>query len=61
MVVVDGAVVEDDVVGIAKTVTDNYDDEELRDTLINISLDLYETMPLRYGFNASTDNSISFN
>lgn len=52
---------EDDVVSIAKTVTDNYDDEELRDTLINISLDLYETMPLRYGFNASTDNSISFN
>lgn len=52
---------EDDVVGIAKTVTDNYDDEELRDTLINISLDLYETMPLRYDFHASTDNPISSN
>lgn len=37
---------EDDVVGIAKTVTDNYEDEELRDTLINISLDLYDTLPL---------------
>lgn len=32
---------EDDVVGIAKTVAENYDDEELRDTFINISLDLY--------------------
>ncbi|KAJ5884152.1 uncharacterized protein N7473_011038 [Penicillium subrubescens] len=30
--------VEDDVVIIAKTVAENYDDEELRDTLINISL-----------------------
>jgi hypothetical protein len=27
-------------VGIAKTVADNYEDEELRDTFINISLDL---------------------
>lgn len=32
--------------GIAKTVAENYEDEELRDTLINISLDLYETLPL---------------
>lgn len=26
--------------GIAKTVAENYEDEELRDTFINISLDL---------------------
>lgn len=31
---------------IAKTVAENYEDEELRDTLINISLDLYEISPL---------------
>lgn len=28
-------------VGIAKTVAENYGDEELRDTFITISLDLY--------------------
>lgn len=27
--------------GIARSVAENYDDEELRDTLVNISLDLY--------------------
>lgn len=32
---------EDDVVGIAKTVAENYEDEELRDTFVTISLDLY--------------------
>lgn len=32
---------EDDVQGIAKTVADNYEDEELRETFTNISIDLY--------------------
>jgi nuclear cap-binding protein subunit 1 len=33
--------VEDDIQGIAKSVTDNYDDEEIRRDFVNISLDLY--------------------
>jgi len=32
--------VEDDIVGIAKSVAENYEDEELRSTFINVSLDL---------------------
>lgn len=37
--------VEDDIIGIAKTVADNYEDEELRSTYVNISLDLYVLGP----------------
>lgn len=48
---------EDDVVGIAKTVADNYEDEELRETFVTISLDLcvlaYHYLILSH--NASTD------
>lgn len=32
---------EDDIIGIAKSVAENFDDEELRETFVNISLDLY--------------------
>ncbi|KAJ5449619.1 uncharacterized protein N7458_006068 [Penicillium daleae] len=46
--------VEDDVVGIAKTVAENYEDEELRDTLINISLDLVLEQPMKIPFVAAT-------
>lgn len=45
---------EDDILNIAKSVAENYEDEELRETLINISLDLYvwrscTTIPNRVG------------
>ncbi|KAJ5358538.1 uncharacterized protein N7496_010951 [Penicillium cataractarum] len=46
--------VEDDVVRIAKTVAENYEDEELRDTLINISLDLVLEQPMKIPFVAAT-------
>ncbi|KAJ5166495.1 uncharacterized protein N7482_005276 [Penicillium canariense] len=46
--------VEDDVVGIAKSVAENYDDEELRDTMINISLDLVLEQPMKIPFVAAT-------
>lgn len=36
---------EDDIIGIAKSVAENFDDEELRDTFVNISLDLYVCLP----------------
>ncbi|CAL5868862.1 uncharacterized protein PFLUO_LOCUS3089 [Penicillium psychrofluorescens] len=46
--------VEDDVQGIAKTVVDNYDDEELRETFTNISIDLVLEQPMKIPFVATT-------
>ncbi|KAF7714113.1 Uncharacterized protein PECH_000339 [Penicillium ucsense] len=45
--------VEDDVVSIAKTVAENYEDEELRNTMINISLDLVLEQPMKIPFVAA--------
>ncbi|KAJ5173951.1 MIF4-like type 1/2/3 [Penicillium coprophilum] len=45
---------EDDVQGIAKTVTDNYDDEEIRRDFVNISLDLVLEQPMKIPFIAGT-------
>ncbi|CAI7583248.1 unnamed protein product [Penicillium pancosmium] len=45
--------VEDDIVGIAKSVADHYEDEELRDTLVNISLDLVLEQPMKIPFVAA--------
>ena len=38
---------EDDAVNIAKSVADNYEDEELRNTFVDISLDLSVRTALR--------------
>ncbi|KAF4767419.1 hypothetical protein HAV15_009267 [Penicillium sp. str.  len=40
--------------GIAKTVTDNYDDEEIRRDFVNISLDLVLEQPMKIPFIAGT-------
>ncbi|KAJ6149973.1 hypothetical protein N7471_001172 [Penicillium samsonianum] len=45
---------EDDVQGIAKTVTDNYDDEEIRRDFVNIALDLVLEQPMKIPFIAGT-------
>ncbi|KXG51166.1 MIF4-like, type 1/2/3 [Penicillium griseofulvum] len=45
---------EDDVQGIAKTVADNYDDEEIRRDFVNISLDLVLEQPMKIPFIAGT-------
>ncbi|CAI7629132.1 unnamed protein product [Penicillium glandicola] len=45
---------EDDVQGIAKTVTDNYDDDEIRRDFVNISLDLVLEQPMKIPFIAGT-------
>ncbi|KAJ5127539.1 hypothetical protein N7448_008318 [Penicillium atrosanguineum] len=50
--------VEDDIVGIAKTVSENYEDEELRDTYINISLDLVLEQPMKIPFVAATSLAV---
>ncbi|KAJ5675907.1 hypothetical protein N7462_008804 [Penicillium macrosclerotiorum] len=46
--------VEDDIYGIAKNAAEHYDDEELRDTLVNISLDLVLEQPMKTPFVAAT-------
>ncbi|KAJ5570344.1 uncharacterized protein N7459_009774 [Penicillium hispanicum] len=46
--------VEDDILGIARSVAENYDDEELRDTFVNISLDLVLEQPMKIPFVAVT-------
>ncbi|KAJ5903708.1 hypothetical protein N7504_006091 [Penicillium tannophilum] len=46
--------VEDDIIGIAKSVAENFDDEELRDTFVNISLDLVQEQPMKIPFVAAT-------
>ncbi|KGO64660.1 MIF4-like, type 1/2/3 [Penicillium italicum] len=45
---------EDDVQGIAKTVTDNYDDMEIRRDFVNIALDLVLEQPMKIPFIAGT-------
>ncbi|KAB8213110.1 MIF4G like-domain-containing protein [Aspergillus novoparasiticus] len=45
---------EDDVVNIAKSVADNYEDEELRQTFVDISVDLALEQPLKIPFIAAT-------
>ncbi|KAI9040892.1 NCBP1 family protein [Aspergillus affinis] len=45
--------VEDDAVHIAKSVADNYEDEELRNTFVDISLDLVLEQPLKIPFIAA--------
>ncbi|KAH8431232.1 NCBP1 family protein [Aspergillus melleus] len=45
--------VEDDAVNIAKSVADNYEDEELRNTFVDISLDLVLEQPLKIPFIAA--------
>ncbi|KAJ5092259.1 hypothetical protein NUU61_007129 [Penicillium alfredii] len=46
--------VEDDVEGIAKSVVENYEDEEMRDTFINIVLDLVLEQPMKIPFVTAT-------
>ncbi|KAJ5552886.1 hypothetical protein N7494_002264 [Penicillium frequentans] len=46
--------VEDDIIGIAKSVAENFDDEELRETFVNISLDLVQEQPMKIPFVAAT-------
>ncbi|KAJ5902477.1 hypothetical protein N7495_003005 [Penicillium taxi] len=46
--------VEDDIMGIAKSVAEHYDDEELRETYVNISLDLVLEQPMKIPFVAAT-------
>ncbi|KAJ5986800.1 hypothetical protein N7451_011165 [Penicillium sp. IBT 35674x] len=46
--------VEDDIIGIAKSAAENFDDEELRDTFVNISLDLVQEQPMKIPFVAAT-------
>lgn len=38
--------VEDDVAYIAKTVAENYDDEELRTFFVGVTIDLYVACPV---------------
>ncbi|KAB8237845.1 hypothetical protein ETB97_012890 [Aspergillus alliaceus] len=45
---------EDDVVNIAKSVAENYEDEELKQTFIDISVDLILEQPLKIPFIAAT-------
>ncbi|KAE8360049.1 MIF4G like-domain-containing protein [Aspergillus caelatus] len=45
---------EDDVVNIAKSVAENYEDEELRQTFVDISVDLVLEQPLKIPFIAAT-------
>ncbi|CAI7583601.1 unnamed protein product [Penicillium viridicatum] len=45
---------EDDVQGIAKTVAENYDEEEIRRDFVNISLDLVLEQPMKIPFIAGT-------
>ncbi|GAB1197312.1 hypothetical protein APSETT444_006605 [Aspergillus pseudonomiae] len=45
---------EDDVVTIAKSVADNYEDEELRQAFVDISVDLALEQPLKIPFIAAT-------
>ncbi|KAJ5779020.1 MIF4-like type 1/2/3 [Penicillium paradoxum] len=45
---------EDDVQGIAKTVTENYEDEEIRRDFVNIALDLVLEQPMKIPFIAGT-------
>ncbi|KAI9923556.1 hypothetical protein ASPWEDRAFT_168442 [Aspergillus wentii DTO 134E9] len=45
---------EDDVVSIAKTVAENYEDEEIRNSYIEIVLDLVIEQPLKIPFAAAT-------
>ncbi|KAJ5107568.1 hypothetical protein N7456_004243 [Penicillium angulare] len=45
--------VEDDIMGVAKSVAENYDDEELRDTFVNISLELVLEQPMKIPFVAA--------
>ncbi|KAJ6186362.1 hypothetical protein N7519_007663 [Penicillium mononematosum] len=45
---------EDDVQGIAKTVADNYEDEEIRGDFVNIALDLVLEQPMKIPFIAGT-------
>ncbi|KAB8069612.1 MIF4G like-domain-containing protein [Aspergillus leporis] len=45
---------EDDVVNIAKSVAENYEDEELRQTFVDISVDLALEQPLKIPFLAAT-------
>ncbi|KAE8351177.1 MIF4G like-domain-containing protein [Aspergillus coremiiformis] len=45
---------EDDVVNIAKSVAENYEDEELRQTFVDISVDLALEQPLKIPFIAAT-------
>ncbi|KAL3495672.1 MIF4G like-domain-containing protein [Aspergillus germanicus] len=45
---------EDDALSIAKSVSENYEDEELRDNFIDISLDLILEQPMKIPFIAST-------
>ncbi|KAJ5753818.1 uncharacterized protein N7511_007971 [Penicillium nucicola] len=46
--------VEDDIQSIAKTVSENYDDEEIRRDFVNISLDLVLEQPMKIPFIAGT-------
>ncbi|KAJ5302064.1 hypothetical protein PENANT_c008G07849 [Penicillium antarcticum] len=46
--------VEDDIQSIAKTVSENYDDEEIRRDFVNISLDLVLEQPMKTPFIAGT-------
>ncbi|KAJ0413022.1 MIF4G like-domain-containing protein [Aspergillus carlsbadensis] len=45
---------EDDALSIAKNVSENYEDEELRDNFIDISLDLILEQPMKIPFIATT-------
>ncbi|KAJ5719586.1 hypothetical protein N7493_007164 [Penicillium malachiteum] len=46
--------VEDDIMSIAKSVAENYDDQELRNTYVDISLDLVLEQPMKIPFVAAT-------
>ncbi|KAJ5333311.1 hypothetical protein MYU51_014337 [Penicillium brevicompactum] len=46
--------VEDDIQGIAKSVADNFEDEEIRRDFVNISLDLVHEQPMKIPFIAGT-------
>ncbi|KAK5787507.1 hypothetical protein VI817_010004 [Penicillium citrinum] len=45
--------VEDDILGIARSVADHFEDDELKDTLVNISLDLVLEQPMKIPFVAA--------
>ncbi|OQE21091.1 hypothetical protein PENSTE_c012G04663 [Penicillium steckii] len=50
--------VEDDILGIARSVADHFEDEELKDTLVNISLDLVLEQPMKIPFVAAVTLAI---